>query len=216
MPSPTKCKVCNHRAIDEINRLLLTDRTANDTPVTLGYIVQRMNKAYPDQKITISGLSRHKSGHLLSQPLAVQNEDGQIEFFGTQQRDSQVAPTKDEINLQLDPKGIFEYVLGQGLADIRAGRMTISRDMFTKMAIEFLKVYGKDVTDDTDVTKEAWEALHRVRKVTVTKTASVSETVEQLESPEIPVLPIVGNFIEGESEIMYAESSESDSTAGNA
>lgn len=215
MSSPNRCKVCNHRAIDEINRLLLTDRTANDQAVTLGYIVQRINKAHPDQKITISGLSRHKSGHLLAQPLAVQNEDGQIEFFGTRQLDQRTPPKPDDIQLALSPKEAAEFIIGIGLMDVMSGKLRVSGDMLTKVLIEYLKTYGKDTDDKTDVTKEAWEALHNTRrKVTVTKTASVSETVEQIESPILPVLPI-GEVIEGESELLYESKEGPDPTNGN-
>ncbi len=186
----SKCRVCRHPGAKEIDTMIL-----NGT----GYpaIVARMRQVHPGEPaLAAPGLSRHKTQHLLNNPITreVVGEDGvtTIQTYVTGQYEAQ--------SLMIPPEAIpaipslidsLKVIIAAGLHNILNNPGIVTPDKLIAALIELRKAGGG--TDDLNTFLGAWDNVGKAkkdmqRKAKTTRTVTVSETV----TAEVP------NAIEGE------------------
>ena len=65
LPRRTRCKVCNHAGLSEIDAMLLSG-------AKYSLVISRMKASHPTETIlTYPNLTHHKKAHLLTRPIKV-------------------------------------------------------------------------------------------------------------------------------------------------
>lgn len=204
--SVSRCRVCNHPGVDEINAMLL-----NAAPYK--NIIKRGKAAYPEEPpLNEAALSRHFHRHLITKPIKTEELDlttgdmveGYLVGHLTRAMEvpKEVIP-KDPIGLSDALKviinaGIFNIMNNPGV--VTPAVLVSAIDMARKMGIGGRE--GEEFNDAWAALNEKKNQQRRKRKRTVTLTEEVTDTTIPDDTIEVLPLPEGGwsEVIEGNSE----------------
>lgn len=178
-----RCQTCSHKAVSEIDALLLSMdvTTEGHTGASYEEIIMRMRTAHPqEQKLTKSGLSRHKTNHLLARPVALENtQTGEITYYG---KNSLVQNPVTEKDIPPIPtvKASLQFIVAAGLQNIARNSYMVGPKVLVEALTLLERLTG---VGDEDTLKDAWAALAAEQKkagrgTKVSRTTTVREEVE--------------------------------------
>lgn len=176
----TRCKVCTHPGLDEINAMLL-----NATPYTA--IIRRMTKAHPGApELSSPNLSTHKKNHLLARPITVQTEAGETQMYASGAfLTRQLSVAKEDLpvdNLTL-PEALRTIIVA-GVRNILLNPELVTPAVLIQ-AVEVARKAGL-FTGQTEEFEEAWALLNKERpKRKRTRKVTLEETVEEGQPEEL-------------------------------
>lgn len=151
-----RCKVCLHPGRTEIEAM-----TLNAAPY--GSIATLMRKKYPaEPKLLAANISRHKSAHLLTQPIAI------IDPETGERGNSYLTPVEVNKQLLVDRKALpapedgvsaedaLRVIINAGISNILADPSIVTPKFLIAALVE---ARARRLGGDDDTFKDAWAAL---------------------------------------------------------
>lgn len=184
------CKVCNHPGRTEIDAMLLNGAKYRD-------IIARMKAAHPGEPELIpANLSRHKTNHLLTQPITVVGADGETEGYIVGHLTTALTVNKEAIPAPSETVTIPEAlrtVMNAGVKNIQ-NHPELVTPIILMQAIDTARKMGILSSEQEEFAK-AWADVGKrkeglKRKVKRTVTVSQEEEVEAHPTVE-PAEPII-------------------------
>lgn len=129
-------------------------------------ILTRFKQRFPNDPLPSKrGLTEHKVNHLLSQPIAVESEDGTLEYFGGQQPVAKITVKSEQVPELPELADLLRIIIGAGVHNILHDPSLVTPAQ-TILAIDALrKLEGPGNSDE--LLKQAWSAANKTAVTTV-------------------------------------------------